>query len=111
MEMISRKELVILKIILDLYAHYLIKFDLPDYKILLQEYIPTASLFYSNLSYEDSKHIFTTINSNKEISEILVGKMNSVISKTKAVYIKSLDDLKIKISHLTSGIDLSKFYR
>ena len=76
--LISNKELIPIKLVLDLYEHYYKNFDAPLYnvfiiiiKTLLNEYIPLASMFYTNLSDEDLTSIYEKIVSEKEIYEIL----------------------------------------
>jgi hypothetical protein len=111
MKLISRKEMLPFKVIIDIYAHYLTKYDLPEFKVFQNEYIPVAMLFYSNLTYDDIKYLYNSLNSNenRELYDILVVRMGSVIKKTKGTYLKYLEELKCNISHLARGMDLTKF--
>ena len=69
-KMITKKELICLKLILDLYEHYFTKFDRPFYIKLQDEFIPTAFLFYSSLSEEDILYIHEKLNA-PALAEIL----------------------------------------
>jgi hypothetical protein len=70
--LLSKKELICVKVVLDIYEHYYIKFDGPLYKNLLSEYIPTALLFYSTLPDEDLLYIYEKLSKDMtKINDIL----------------------------------------
>jgi hypothetical protein len=112
MKLFSKKEILTIKVILDIYEHYFKTYDLPGYNIYQQEYIPVAYFFYSNLSKEDINQLSNSFksNKNKELQDILVLRMNSVIKKKKSDYLKYLEKAKINFTLLSQGMDLSKFY-
>jgi len=81
--LISHKELISIKIILDIYENFLKQYDYPLYDIYLNEFIPTALLFYSNLTEEDTKIIFDKIKNEKDVYELLKVRLKCIISKKK----------------------------
>ncbi len=68
--------MVPIKVILDIYEHYYIKYDYPTYEVsfrlkiknLCNSYIPTAILFYTSLSDESIKLIYEKLKSESFIS-------------------------------------------
>jgi hypothetical protein len=67
--LISRKEITTMKVILDLYEHYYMNFDASCK--LLNDYLPTAVLFYSTLSDEDLAFIQEKLSQMKEVYEVI----------------------------------------
>lgn len=74
-ELITGKELIVMKSVLDIYEHYLISYDSPSY-VNLKEYISTALLFYSSLSDEDVKYMYDTLEKNYKSSCDILSKLN-----------------------------------
>lgn len=107
--LISHKELITIKLVLDLYENYLKQYDYPLYENYLNEYIPTAMLFYSNLTEEDTKAIFDKIKGEKEIYDIIKLKLKCLITKKKNKYLKNLNRNKADILGLLGGSGNDKF--
>jgi hypothetical protein len=114
---ITKKEIVTVKIVLDIYEHYFTNFESFSNKRFLKEYIPAACLFYSTLSDEDVLDIYDTINSTKEIWEIIskniytniLEKLDINLFRKRSINIKRLKVLKDEKSLLCEGLDNSKF--
>jgi hypothetical protein len=72
-QLFSRKDLILVKMILDIYEHYFKKNDHPLFQKLQEEYLPTAIIFYSSLSDEDTEYMYEKLRNalNKELSELL----------------------------------------
>lgn len=84
--MITEKEYVTIKIVLDIYEHYYTNYESFTNKKLLKEFLPTANLFYSILSDEDVKNIFDSIQKlPKEMSEIM-SKFDIIINSRKVEF-------------------------
>jgi len=66
-KLVTKKEIVGIKIVLDIYEHYYRNFDLPCYINFTKEYFPIALLFYSQLSDADLAYIYEKILCLKEI--------------------------------------------
>lgn len=111
MQIITQKELLPLKFILDIYENYYKKYDLPCYKNLINEYITTSKLFYSNCTNEDCKSLYEKITSSKDLNEILVYKLKISLYKKKTEYVNYLDNLNKNYSKLIGGLDYKKFCR
>lgn len=88
---------------------------------MIDEYIPTALLFYSLLSDEDIAYINDKLTSqtNNELYELLSKnsdliffleiKLNCFNAKKRSLYIKHLNSLKDDAKLLSGGLDVSKF--
>jgi hypothetical protein len=79
--LLLEKEIIIMKIILDIYEHYFTRYDYPLYQKLLDEYIPTAMEFYSILLEDEIFLIYDKLN--------LVNQANELLSKI--ITIKSIN--------------------
>lgn len=110
---VHKNELVTFKIILDIYEHFYKKFDGPMYSNLLYEYIPTATVFYSNLSDDDIKYIFESLGSfsYRDIYDSLITKIKAAINKKKKDYMKHLDNLKKMLICFIGNVNENKIYK
>ena len=54
-----------------MYEGYYRKFESPLFNDLINEYIPTALLFYSALSEEEVEFIYESLNASKDIYKIM----------------------------------------
>lgn len=110
-ELLTRKELLPFIVTLFLYEHYLIRFDLPDHFLLLNEYLPLAMDFFNLISDEDLKNLYENLATvgNRELCDILLIKMKCVISKKKNAHLRHLNNLRNVYSKISSGISSSKF--
>lgn len=107
--LITKLDLLPIKIILDIYEHFYINNDGPCYKNLINEYIPTALLFYAGLSEEDIKEfLYDKINSMSILKE-LINKLNGKVTSKKNNYIKILKKMKKEYSKLYLGLEEDKF--
>lgn len=70
-QIITKKEISTVKIVLDIYEHYFTNFESFSNKKFFKEYLPTTCLFYSMLSDEDVMNIYNVINSTSGLSEIM----------------------------------------
>lgn len=105
----SRKELIPFKIVLDIYEHYYKTYGFPTFDVLINEYIPTATLFYSNLTDEDIKYMHDSIYNSRELNDILTNKLKAFNSKKRSPYIKYFDQLNHNYKYFTGGIDQKMF--
>lgn len=105
------KELSVLKIILDLYEHYLKTFNFPTYEKLLNELIPVAELFYTQFASSDYSLIYDYLKEQHEVFDILTKKLGMNICKFASLNLKNLDKLKENYKSLVGGIDYSKFMK
>lgn len=103
------KELSVIKIILNIYEHYLKNNDLPNYEILLTEYIPTAELFFTEFSKNDYTIVYDYLKGQPEVFEILTKKMGNNLFKFSSFSLKNLMKIKENYNNLVEGIDSSKF--
>lgn len=110
-EEICRKELLPFKFILDIYEHYLLKFDVPYYNSVLYEYIPLAMQFYSSYSNEDFLNLQQAFTSSlhKDLYSTMSIRMKNVFYKKGSLYIKRLNEIKNNLTNLIVGLDSSKF--
>jgi hypothetical protein len=69
-KMLMEKEIITIKIILDIYGNYFTRYDYPLYQNLLEEYIPTALQFYSSLSEEEIVTIYDNLVLTNQASEL-----------------------------------------
>jgi hypothetical protein len=70
--MVTEKEYVTIKIVLDIYEHYFTNHESFQNKKFLKEYIPTAILFYEMLTDENMINIYDDLEkSPKEITDII----------------------------------------
>jgi len=110
MKLISNiKELSVIKVILNIYEHYLKNFDLPNYDKLLNEYIPTAELFYSEFQKNDYTIIYEYLKGQPEVFDILTRKLGSNLFKFASFSLKNINKMKDNYKNLVEGIDSSKF--
>lgn len=105
------KELSVLKIILDLYEHYLKNFNFPTYNKLLNEYIPVAELFFSEFSSSDYSQIYGFLKEQYEVFDILTKKLGISQYKYASLFKKNLLKIKENYSNLVGGIEYSKFIK
>jgi hypothetical protein len=103
---ISKREYIIVKIILDIYEHYYKNYDFPIYTKLVSEYIPTAMLFYTNLNDNELKEINLTID-RKDLHDLC--RMIIFKSNKKEDYIKMLNEMKKSYNRLSEGLKFSNF--
>lgn len=104
----SKKDLVPIKLILDIYEHYYKTNDGPLYVKLIKEYIPIATKFYSKLSQTDISFIIDSLAS--EITLILSKKLQLHTYRRKNLWIKHLKDLQKCYEDLTRGLTSEMFY-
>ena len=84
--MVTEKEYVTIKIVLDIYEHYFTNYESFHNKKFLKEFLPTANLFYTILNDEDVHNIFDAIQRlPKEILEIM-SKSNIIINFRKVEF-------------------------
>ena len=112
-EILTKKELLPFKIILDLYEHFLKKNDAPQFYTLIGEYLPVALFFHSSVSDEEIKFLFDSLTgiAYRELYDLLVIKMKAICSKKRTVYIKHLNELKSTVVSLSAGLEKTKFCR
>lgn len=103
------KELSVIKIILSIYEHYLKNFDVPNYDKLLNEFIPTAELFYSEFPKNDYTIIYEYLKGQSEVFDILTKKLGLNLYKFASFSLKNITKLKENYKNLVEGIDSSKF--
>jgi hypothetical protein len=110
MRLISNiKELSVIKVILNIYEHYLKNFDLPNYDKFLNEYIPTAELFYREFQKNDYTTIYDYLKDQSEVFDILTKKLGLNLFKFASFSLKNITKMKENYKNLTEGIDCSKF--
>lgn len=102
--MFTTKELLLFKIILDIYQYFLLKFDYPFYSKLLQEYIPTAFVFYNSLNNENIKLIYD----KKDNLNIEDDKIIGLFFDNKKDYIRIIKKVKKVAEDQLMGLDISK---
>lgn len=103
------KELSVIKIILNIYEHYLKNFDVPNYEKLLNEFIPTAELFYSEFHKNDYTIIYDYLKGQTDVFDILTKKLGLNLYKFASFSLKNLSKMKDNYKNLVEGIDTSKF--
>jgi hypothetical protein len=108
MELTLKKELVTIKVVLDIYEHYYKRYDCPLYEAFLSEFIPTALLFYAGLSDEDIRYVYNTVIDIKDVSDLLC-KLSSFNAKRRTLYIKYLENMKNSYINLSGGNECKHF--
>lgn len=120
-EAILIKEKCLIKIVLDMYEKFYLKYDKPCYHTLNNEYLILAETFYMYCSEGEIKKIWNTLfNSDSNIKDkiskqhmlihyINLETMKFKLSTTKEGYIKHLNRIKKNCAMLTKGTSLSKF--
>lgn len=112
--MISKKEIVIMKIVLDLYEQYIFELNndliFNDNEDKMKEYIYTAKIFYTQtLNDEDIKFIHEIITHEMKRTYEILKKMKIKIYKNKVGYIKHLIELKHSYFSLKHGLNKKLF--
>jgi hypothetical protein len=105
------KELSVIKVILDLYEHYLKNFDFPTYNKLLYDYVPVAELFYTEFASSEYSVVYDYLKDQYEVFDILTKKLDVHLYKFASFYLKNLNKLKENYKSLVGGIDYSKFMK
>ena len=107
--MINNEDLIMIKIVLDIVEHYILNYD----KILshhyLNEFVPTANLFYSHLSQEEVEILYERVFGDDEIKILLVDKLKVKIFRSKSSYLKIMNKMKIEKHSLIEGIEEKLF--
>lgn len=104
----EKKELIVIKIILDIYEHYFKKYDYPLYHNLINEFIPTACLFYTILTDSDISHLNNIIK-KKDLYEVLYDKMHMVKYKTSKECLKRLNKMRMEFLSFAGDNLVNKF--
>ena len=112
--MISRKEIVIMKIVLDLYEKYIFELNndliFSDNEDKMKEYIDTAKIFYTQtLNEEDIKFIHEIITHEMKRTYDILKKMKVKIYNNKIGYINHLIDLNHSYFSLKHGLNKKLF--
>ncbi len=107
--LVNKKDLLSIKVILDIYEHYYDHFDYPLYNNLLDKYIPVASNFYSFLSDEELKLVEDKLNARKEACD-LIKKMKGCVSSNRINLLTHLKKLKQKYYYLIIGITTNAYF-
>lgn len=109
--MFNKKEIVIMKIVLDLYELFVRKFccfDSDDKNMRL--YIETANLFYwKSLKEKDVLYIYEIISKEMKRTFELLKKMGCSVYKKKKNYIKHINELKCQYVGIVKGLDKGNF--
>lgn len=98
----SKKDLVPIKVVLDIYEHYYKNYDGPLYTRLLKEYIPVAKRFYTRLTLAEIAYIMENL--TPELKLLLSKKLQSYQSKRKHHWVRHLDQLRKFYHELTKGL-------
>ena len=124
-KMLMEKEIITIKIILDIYGNYFTRYDYPLYQNLLEEYIPTALQFYSSLSEEEIATIYDNLVQTNQASELkskihiyLLGNflfldngLNFKIYRKRKGYINHLAKMKNSYKFLIRGLASENFIK
>lgn len=109
--MFNKKEIVIMKIVLDLYELFVRKFwcfDSDDRNMRL--YIETAKLFYwKSLKEKDVMYIYEIIAKEMKRTFELLKKMGCCVYKRKNSYVKHITELKWQYIGIVNGLDKGSF--
>jgi hypothetical protein len=108
---ILNKEIFPFIITLYLYEHYLRNFDLPFYKNLFDDYLPTSEKLYSIISDVDINNFYTNLksSSNRELYNLLKNKLKIFISNKRLDYLDHVKYLKNSLEKFNRGINFNKF--
>jgi hypothetical protein len=109
LRLISNKELIPIKLVLDLFEHYFIHFDNPLYRCLIKQYIPIATSFYQSLSDEDLSYMYEKLNGMTETSDLLNNKLKVTLTKNRNKYLKKLANLKTEMLRIIGGNTKGQF--
>eukprot|EP00357_Protocruzia_adherens_P027547 CAMPEP_0114981634 /NCGR_PEP_ID=MMETSP0216-20121206/5648_1 /TAXON_ID=223996 /ORGANISM="Protocruzia adherens, Strain Boccale" /LENGTH=356 /DNA_ID=CAMNT_0002343317 /DNA_START=29 /DNA_END=1099 /DNA_ORIENTATION=+ len=106
----DEKDLIIVKLILDIYEGFLKKFDAPLYQKYTREFIPLAVEFYSQLSATMLASVL------RELKNVIIrlGRPNwkpyLLMYKTPEDYLQYYENQKLMIANLTAGTPLELYY-
>jgi hypothetical protein len=70
-QLISKKEIVLTKIILDLYFDYYKCYEPYNNQLVWDSLIPVCQLFYSSLSKEDINYLYNKIKNDKDVFPLI----------------------------------------
>jgi hypothetical protein len=107
--LLSQKEKICFKVILDIYFHFYNNYCLGS-PPSLDSPLPLIIRFYKSLNYEDANHIFDQIKSSRELYSCLRA-LNVKLTKKKIDYIIFYQKIEEKIKLLENGIKLDKLIR
>lgn len=109
--MVNKKEIVIIKIVLDLYEMFVMSFccfDTEDKNLAL--YIQTATLFYRKcLSDKDVLYIYEIISKEMKRTFKLLKRMGCSVCKRKKDYLNHIKELKCQYIAIVKGLDKKNF--
>lgn len=110
-KMITHKEIVVMKIVLDIHEKYLFNVKKPfvdDTEV--KQYFLAAQLFYGKvLKEEDLRYIFDVISKEMKRSYEVLLKMNCVITSNKKKYFKHLEYLYRNYIKMGKGLNKNMF--
>lgn len=106
----SLKELPMIKLVLDIYEHYLFTYNIKQLNIKMKsDYISIANLFYCNVTNKEIVFIYDELSKHKKVIGMFK-LLNMFINKTKESYMEHLNKLSIEYKFLLEGTKESLFY-
>ena len=101
----SSKDLLPMKLVLDIYMHYFNLNDLPLLNKLSKEIIPLQIMFYNSLSEVQINLIYNIINKDKELKKCKI----LIINSNKKEYLDFFKNMLHESELLSSGVQENHF--
>lgn len=108
--LIAKKELILLKLVLDLRLHFYLNYDKLNLKAINYT-LKVMKAFYSFVPNETLKNIYEKLKDDKVLKKYYAAEENFLLNfSKKSNYILELKRIKAENNNLLQGIDYEKFY-